>query len=65
MDKFDKKKIVILIMMLKKASNLHMILYDGNYIYMYLMGVYLGIFVSCINRNIDGIMYMVVSWWVS
>ena len=46
------------------ASNvlLCMILYDENCITsIYLMGLFLGIFVLCTNRNKYGILFMVVS----
>lgn len=44
---------------------LYMILYDGNCISIYLVDLFLGIFVSCMNKNRDGIPFMVVSWWMS
>lgn len=44
---------------------LYMFLYDESYISMYLVGLSLGILISCMNRSKDGISFMVMNWWMS
>jgi hypothetical protein len=44
---------------------LYMILYDENYVFIYLVGLSPGIFVSYMNRSKDEILFMVVSRWMS